>query len=124
VAEVSPDTPDGSCTFRGERPEHRVGHYVRSILEAVLCRGDRRLGAGVEAAWRAGARMDAWDETFRYDLWQQAFEQTGLDPAFYAHRQRPFDEILPWDHIASGATRAHLESQYNDVFVQLSQRTA
>ena len=35
VAEVAPDTPDGSCAFRGERPEHRVGHYVRSIMEAV-----------------------------------------------------------------------------------------
>ena len=100
---------------------HRI---ERSLLEGVLSRGDRRLGRAIEAAYRLGARMDAWDETFRYDLWQQAFEQTGLDPAFYAHRERPFDEILPWDHIMSGATRAHLETQYNDVFVQLSRRTA
>lgn len=100
---------------------HRI---ERSLLEGALSRGDRRLGPVIETAYRLGARMDAWDETFRYDLWQQAFEQTGVDPAFYAHRERQFDEVLPWDHIAGGSTRANLESQYDDVFVQLRARGA
>ncbi|HSW47381.1 MAG TPA: TIGR03960 family B12-binding radical SAM protein [Phycisphaerae bacterium] len=100
---------------------HRI---ERSLLEGVLSRGDRRLGRVIETAWGFGVRMDGWDETFRYDLWQQAFEHVGLDPAFYAHRRRPFDEILPWDHIVSGASRAHLEHQYDDVFVQLGGRQA
>ena len=99
---------------------HRI---ERSLLEGVLSRGDRRLGPVIESAYRLGARMDGWDETFSYDLWQQAFEHKGVDPAFYAHRERAFDEILPWDHIAGGATRTHLESQYEDVFVQLSGRS-
>ncbi len=98
---------------------HRI---ERSVLEGVLSRGDRRLGKAIEAAYRLGARMDGWDETFRYDLWCQAFEQTGIDPAFYTHRERPFTEILPWDHISSGATRTHLQAQYDDVFVQLARR--
>jgi len=100
---------------------HRI---ERSLLEGVLSRGDRRLGKVIEAAYRLGARMDGWDETFRYDLWQRAFEETGVDPAFYSHRERSFEEILPWDHIAGGSTRAHLESQYDDVFVQLQPRSA
>lgn len=100
---------------------HRI---ERSLLEGVLSRGDRRLCKVIEAAYRLGARMDAWDETFRYDIWQQAFEDTGVDPSFYAHRERRVDEILPWDHIAGGSTRANLESQYADVFVQLRARGA
>ncbi|MBP7934209.1 MAG: TIGR03960 family B12-binding radical SAM protein [Phycisphaerae bacterium] len=87
----------------------------RSILEGVLSRGDRRLSGVIEAAYRLGARMDGWDECFRFDLWQKAFEQTGLDPGFYAHRERPVSEILPWDHIASGPDRAYLRQQYEDL---------
>jgi radical SAM superfamily enzyme YgiQ (UPF0313 family) len=95
----------------------------RSILEAVFARGDRRLGRTIEAAYRLGARMDGWDEAFNHDLWQRAFEQTGIDPAFYAHRERSYTEILPWDHIAGGGRREYLQGQYDDVFVQLgSQR--
>ncbi|HOQ88096.1 MAG TPA: TIGR03960 family B12-binding radical SAM protein, partial [Phycisphaerae bacterium] len=91
----------------------------RSILEGVFARGDRRLGAAIEAAYRLGARMDGWDEAFNYDIWQRAFEQTGIDPAFYAHRERSYTEILPWDHIAGGGRREYLQGQYDDVFVKL-----
>jgi len=76
---------------------HRI---ERSILEAVIARGDRRVGAAIEAAWRAGARMDAWDEHFRYDLWLAAFQQVGIDPARYAHRPITPGRPLPWSHIA------------------------
>lgn len=93
----------------------------RSILEAVLSRGDRRLGRVIEAAYRLGARMDGWDECFRYDLWQKAFEQTGVDPAFYAHRERSATEILPWDHICGGPDRTYLRQQYDDLVAQTSQ---
>jgi len=75
---------------------HRI---ERSILEAVICRSDRRLGAAIEAAWRNGARMDAWDECFDCKKWQAAFEQTGIDPASIAHREIPTDAALPWSHI-------------------------
>ncbi len=89
---------------------------ARSVLEAVLSRGDRRLAPTIERAWRLGARFDAWDEHFRFELWQQAFEETGIDPDWYAHRERAFDEVLPWDHIQSGPKRERLEKQYRDVF--------
>jgi radical SAM family uncharacterized protein len=91
----------------------------RSILEGVFARGDRRLGATIEAAYRLGARMDGWDESFKYDIWRQAFEQTNVDPAFYAHRERSYSEILPWDHLAGGGRREYLQGQYDDVFVKL-----
>ncbi len=93
----------------------------RSILEAVLSRGDRRLAPAIEAAFRFGARFDGWDECFDYALWLRAFDQTGVDPDWYAHRERAYGEILPWDHIRSGPTRDYLERQYDDVFEKMAQ---
>ena len=79
-----------------------------SLLEAVLSRGDRRVGKAVLEAWRLGARFDAWQEHFRAELWEAAFQRAGLDPAFYAYRMRDVDEVLPWDHIDVGVRRAYL----------------
>ncbi len=93
----------------------------RSILEGVFARGDRRLSAAIESAWRLGARFDGWDECFDYKIWTRAFDATGIDPDWYAHRERAYDEVLPWDHIHSGAKRDYLEHQYDDVFVKTGQ---
>jgi len=98
---------------------HRVD---RSILEGVFARGDRRLGRVVEAAYRLGARMDGWDETFDNEIWLRAFEQEGIDPAFYAHRTRSFAEVLPWDHILGGSPRESLQRQYDDLLARLKRR--
>jgi hypothetical protein len=92
----------------------------RSTLEAVFARGDRRLSYAIEAAHRLGARMDGWDEAFNPDIWQRAFEKTGLDPAFYAHRERSCDEVLPWDHFGNKLSRDFLGKQYEDVFVKVN----
>ncbi len=81
--------------------------YV-SLMEACFARGDRRLGKVLYKAWQLGCRFDGWDEHFKYDVWLEAFEQEGLDPAFYANRQRPKDEILPWDFIDAGVTKGFL----------------
>ena len=83
----------------------------RSLLEGAMSRGDRRIGKVIELAWRAGARFDGWDECFDYARWQRAFADAGLDPAFYAQRSRPFDEILPWSHIESGHSQDWLRDQ-------------
>jgi radical SAM superfamily enzyme YgiQ (UPF0313 family) len=92
----------------------------RSILEGVFARGDRRLGPVIFEAWRLGARLDGWDECFDNGIWLAAYEATGIDPDFYAHRERGYDEVLPWDHIASGPKRDYLERQYDDVFTKIN----
>ena len=79
-----------------------------SFLEAVLARGDRRMCKVLETAWRKGAKLDAWEEYFSLDRWLEAFEECGLDPHFYANRQRQKDEIMPWSMISSGVTKAYL----------------
>ena len=83
-----------------------------SYIEAVFARGDRRLGEAMERAWRMGCRFDGWSDQFRYDLWLKAFEETGVDPDFYATRQRPADEVFPWDHLDCGVTKAYLRSEW------------
>ncbi len=83
-----------------------------TMLEAWLSRGDRRLADVIQHAWAAGARFDAWREHFAYDAWLQAFEQAGLDPDFYTHRERPIDETLPWDHIDVGVKKQFLTEDF------------
>ncbi len=89
-----------------------LSDYHTSLLEAVLGRGDRRLGEVIYRAWRKGAKFDAWGEFFRWDLWEEAFGEAGLDPSFYAHRLRPKDEIFPWDHIDIGVEKEFLWEEY------------
>ena len=78
-----------------------------SFIEAVLSRGDRRLARAVRRAWELGARLDGWDEHFRLRHWMQAFEETGIDPAFYANRERTEHEIFPFEHIESDVGRRY-----------------
>ncbi len=82
-----------------------------SMIEAVLARGDRRVGRVLETVVRNGGRLDAWDECFSFERWMRAFESCGLDPAFYAHRERAYGEILPWSVVSAGVREAHLQSE-------------
>ena len=79
-----------------------------SILEAALGRGDRRLGPVIRRAWENGARFDAWDEHFDYSIWLEAFSHFGLEPAWYAQRDIPTDEALPWARMCAGVSAAFL----------------
>ncbi len=97
---------------------HRV---ERSILEAVIARGDRRLADVIEQAYRFGARFDAWDECFNPDNWTAALDATGIDPAWYAHRERSAEEVFPWSHLRAGKSNDYLRRQYEDL---LDQRAA
>jgi len=83
-----------------------------SLFEAVFSRGDRRLGKVIHRAWQLGCTFDAWSEHFNYEHWLRAFDETGLEPSFYAHRERQFDELLPWAHIDTGVTAAFLKREY------------
>jgi radical SAM family uncharacterized protein len=91
--------------FTWEDPEH-------SLLEAVLSRGDRRLGGAILRAWRAGARFDAWHEHYDWQRWQQAFAESGLDPEWYAYREPALRDALPWSHINIGVTDSYLRGEW------------
>ena len=91
--------------------DYRYHEADLSRLEAVLARGDRRLGRVLAEAVRLGARLDGWDEYFRYDLWLQAFENCGVDPDFYTVRGFGDDELLPWRTISVGVSEDFLRRE-------------
>lgn len=79
-----------------------------SFCEGLLSRADRRLGSVIRRVWEAGGRFDGWDEHHRPELWAEACAQEGVDPEWFAGRERPYEEGLPWDHIDCGVTKRFL----------------
>ena len=85
-----------------------------TVLEGVFARGDRRVSKALLEAYRLGCIYDSWGEHFRYDLWMQAFENTGVDIAFYNLRERDLDEVLPWDFINIGVSKEFLKREWKN----------
>lgn len=83
-----------------------------SLLEGVMARGDRRVGAAIELAWRRGARLDSWREHFQADLWWQALADAGIDVDAILHQPFGADAPLPWDHITIRQGRGYLEKEH------------
>jgi radical SAM family uncharacterized protein len=82
------------------------------IVEGLLSRGDRRIGAVIEQVWRDGGRFDGWSEHFSFEAWMAAADTalagTGVDVDWFTTRERAQDEVLPWDHLDSGLDKAWL----------------
>jgi len=94
----------------------RYGEGLPAQLEGLLARGDRRVGAVIEAAWRAGQTFDGWRENENIALWQQVaadgLAPHGVDWDWFTTRPRPRTEILPWDHLDYGLNRNWLWRDY------------
>ena len=89
-----------------------------TVLEGVFARGDRRVSKVLLEAYKLGCIYDSWGEHFRYDLWMQAFENTGVDVAFYNLRERDLDEILPWDFIDIGVSKEFLKREWKNALAE------
>ena len=83
-----------------------------TVLEGVLARGDRKVAAVIEEAYRQGAIYDSWSEYFNNDIWMKAFETCGVDIDFYTTRKRSLDEVFPWDFIDAGVTKDFLKREW------------
>ena len=83
-----------------------------TVLEGVLARGDRKVAAVIEEAYRQGALYDAWSESFHNEIWMNAFETCGVDIDFYTTRARSLDEIFPWDFIDAGVSKEFLKREW------------
>ncbi|MGB9780085.1 TIGR03960 family B12-binding radical SAM protein [Caldanaerobacter sp.] len=83
-----------------------------SFLEAVISRGDRRVGKAIIKAWEKGCKFDGWDDYFDYEKWEKAFKEAGVNPYFYANREWGMEEILPWDVVDVGVTKKFLQREY------------
>ena len=98
--------------LRGRGLEFSWNDPQDTLIEAFLSRGDRRLSDVVERAWQLGAKFDGWQDIRSYDAWMQAFAEQGLDPEWYARRERKIDEVLPWEHINAGVSKEFLTLDY------------
>ena len=87
-----------------------------SLIEAALSRGDRRMGAVIEQVWKNGGRLDSWTDYFSMERWLDAFRASGLDPDFYAARERGADELFPWDLIDVGVSRRYLARERAEAY--------
>ena len=83
-----------------------------TVLEGVFARGDRKVGKVIEEAYRLGCLYDSWSESFDNEKWMQAFDNTGVDIAFYTMRERSMDELFPWDFIDIGVTKNFLKKEW------------
>ena len=96
-----------------------------SMVEGLLSRGDRRVGAVIEQVWRDGGRFDGWTEHFSFARWMSAAEvalaPTGLDVDWFTTRERGETEILPWDHLDSGLDRQWLWDDWQDALQSYEQ---
>ncbi|WP_026197812.1 TIGR03960 family B12-binding radical SAM protein [Sciscionella marina] len=96
-----------------------------SLIEGLLSRGDRRVGAVIEAVWREGGRFDGWHEYFSYERWMrcgdEALRPHGVDVAFFTTRERAEDEVLPWDHLDSGLDKQWLWDDWCDALDEQEQ---
>ena len=83
-----------------------------SVLEGALSRGDRRLSAVIETAWRNGAKFDGWTDQFKVEVWKDAFCRCGVAPEFYSRRTRDPEEVLPWAHTSPGVSEDFLRREW------------
>ncbi len=84
-----------------------------TVLEGLFARGDRRLSAAIYEAYMAGCMFDAWSDYFDADKWKEILDQNGISLDFYVYRQRPLDEILPWDFIDVGVRKEFFAREWN-----------
>ncbi|WP_219468838.1 TIGR03960 family B12-binding radical SAM protein [Nonomuraea rhizosphaerae] len=85
-----------------------------SIVEGLLSRGDRRVGAVIRAVWEDGGRFDGWSEHFSYERWMASAEKAGVDVDWYTTREREENEVLPWDHLDAGLDREWLWQDWQE----------
>jgi radical SAM family uncharacterized protein len=94
-----------------------------SLVEGLLSRGDRRVGAVIERVWREGGRFDGWSEHFSFARWVTAAdaELQGVDLAWFTTRERDGNEVLPWDHLDSGLDKQWLWDDWQDALGEFEQ---
>ena len=89
-----------------------------TVLEGVLARGDRKVAAVVEEAYKNGALYDSWSEYFKNDIWMKAFETCGLSIDFYTTRERSLEEVFPWDFIDAGVSKDFLKREWQNAIAE------
>jgi radical SAM family uncharacterized protein len=134
AAQASPEVIDNRLRkLRAAINSDKVGRNVGmryhdgepSMVEGLLSRGDRRVGAVIESVWRDGGRFDGWSEHFSFARWvaaaDEVFADVPVDLQWYTTRERDGDEVLPWDHLDSGLDKQWLWDDWQDALGEFEQ---
>jgi len=97
---------------KNRRIKFSFHNFQMGFLEGVLCRGDRKLSKVILAAYKKGARFDAWSNKFSFIKWQEAFSEQGIDAQAYLD-EKPTTAVLPWDFIDTGISKEDLLNELN-----------
>jgi radical SAM family uncharacterized protein len=93
------------------------------VVEGLLSRGDRRVGAVIRRVWEYGGRFDGWREHFSYDRWMKAatevWAEQPISVEWFTVRERDYAEVLPWDHLDSGLDRDWLWEDWQDALSEV-----
>ncbi|MFZ7101840.1 MAG: TIGR03960 family B12-binding radical SAM protein [Peptococcaceae bacterium] len=98
--------------IRSKRINYNYHDADLSFVEAVFAKGDRKLGRALLKAWEKGCKFDGWSQFFKLDVWLEAFQESGLDPQWYAYRALTYEDILPWEHIEMGVKKSYLIQEH------------
>jgi radical SAM superfamily enzyme YgiQ (UPF0313 family) len=89
-----------------------------TVVEGLVSRADRRMGAVIEHVWRHGGTFQEWSEHFDLGLWTDGLEVAGLDLAELVYRHRDEHEVLPWDHVSAGLHRDFLWQDFQEALAE------
>ena len=106
--------------IRNRKIRYNCHDSFLSTLEGLLARGDRRTSKLIYLAWQKGCRFDSWSDHFNEQAWKEAIEESGLELDYYNHRERPADEIFPWDMIDYGVSKQWLRREYEKALQGIS----
>lgn len=97
--------------LKGKQFKINFANFEMNYIETVLERGDENLSKVIETAWRNGAKMDGWQESFNFSIWKDAFKICRVDPKPYVS-SIPLDKPLSWDRISPGVSKDFLKREY------------
>lgn len=83
-----------------------------SRLEAVIARGDKKVGKLIYEAYKNGAKFDSWESELNLEAWEKAFKKLKIDTREYANKEYELDYKFPWDNIMHGVEKSFLIQEY------------
>jgi len=98
--------------FKNRHIQFKKHNIKQSLIEAVICKGNRKIAKVIERAFRLGCKLDSWSEHFNYDLWRKAFQSENINHEQIANAKWDVEQPLPWDHIDIGVKKSFLIDEY------------
>ncbi|MDR2772726.1 MAG: TIGR03960 family B12-binding radical SAM protein, partial [Elusimicrobiota bacterium] len=86
----------------------KAHNHFASLIETLIAKGSRKVGAVIYKAWQKGAVYDRLSDKFNADIWTKSIKETGINLDFYVHRQSDVDEVFAWDHLHFGTDKKDL----------------